>query len=61
VKGELMLTNHQDKAIKTEVTKKISGEVILAEPDANVETQATILAGVNTRRTLKWSSDSPVL
>jgi hypothetical protein len=55
VRGELSVMNTQDKSIKLEITKMLSGEVKSAEPDAEREKLAKGLRRMNGLMKLTWT------
>jgi hypothetical protein len=55
VEGELSVTNFQQKDITLEITKILSGEVKLSQPEAKVETLAKGLKRVNPNKKLTWT------
>jgi len=55
VQGKLSVTNFQDKPITLEVTKTLSGEVKLMQPEAKVEKLAKALRAVNSNVRLTWT------
>lgn len=55
VEGELSVTNFQQKDITLEITKLLSGEVKLSQPEAKVETLAKGLKRVNPNKKLTWT------
>jgi hypothetical protein len=57
VKGQLELHNRMDKAIKMEVTKSLSGEVLDTLPEAKDTADAKGLKRVNPSHVLVWKID----
>jgi hypothetical protein len=57
VEGELSVTNFQQKDITLEITKALSGEIKLSQPEAKVETLAKGLKRVNPNKKLTWTID----
>jgi hypothetical protein len=57
IEGNLSVTNYQDKTVKLEITKILSGEVKTSEPTAEFETLARGLKRMNSTRKLKWTLD----
>ncbi|MGD9109478.1 MAG: hypothetical protein PVG93_00930 [Phycisphaerales bacterium] len=54
VEGNLSLTNFQDKNVKIEVSKILSGEVKTTQPEAEIKTLARGLKRMNSTRKLTW-------
>jgi hypothetical protein len=54
VEGKLSVTNYQDKPITLEVTKSLSGEVKVMQPEAKLEKLAKSLRTVNANIRLRW-------
>jgi hypothetical protein len=57
IEGNLSVTNYQEKTVKLEITKILSGEVKTSEPTAEIETLARGLKRMNSTRKLKWTLD----
>lgn len=57
VRGELSVTNAQDKPVKLEITKMLSGEVKSADPEAKREKLAKGLRRMNGLMKLTWTID----
>ena len=55
VEGKLSITNFQQKAITLEITKTLSGEVKLSQPEATIEKLARGLRRMNGVRQLTWT------
>lgn len=55
VEGNLSITNFQDKNVKIEVSKILSGEVKTAQPEAEIKTLARGLRRMNSTRKLTWT------
>lgn len=57
VEGNLSVTNFQNKTVKLEVAKILSGEVKSAQPEAEIKTMARGLRRMNSTRKLTWTID----
>lgn len=57
IKGKLSVTNFKSEQITLEITKTLSGEVKLSQPEAKVETLAKGLRRVNPNKKLSWTID----
>ncbi len=55
VQGRLAVHNFRDRAVKLQITKALSGEVVSAEPDAEIETTARRLRRMNPSQVLTWT------
>jgi hypothetical protein len=55
VQGKLSATNLQDKPITLEITKRISGEIKVMQPEAKLEKLAKALRAVNANVKLTWT------
>ena len=57
IRGTLSVKNFQAKDISLEITKTLSGKVLLSDPEAKVQKLAKGLRSVNERSQLTWTID----
>jgi len=55
VRGELTAANFKQEAVTLKITKTLSGEVVSSDPQAEIETLAAGLRGMNERKKLTWT------
>ncbi len=55
IEGNLSVINFQDKNVKIEVSKILSGEIKTAQPEAEIKTLARGLRRMNSTRKLTWT------
>lgn len=59
VRGELKLRSRLDRAVRLEITKELSGDVLEASPQARDVVTAKGLKQVNPKHVLTWESEVP--